>query len=124
MTYKPDSGHQIDPMQVMVSTTDNIPGFEINQYLGIVFGITVRSRGIGGRCIGGCEACFGGEVTAYTQGAVEARNDAIYRLCAEVVARGGNGVIGVKFDSSRSGTDSSMTDIVAYGTAVRVRPRM
>ncbi|MFX1515101.1 MAG: YbjQ family protein [Promethearchaeota archaeon] len=124
MTYKPDRQQHTDPMQVMVSTTDEIPGFIIEQYLGIAFGITVRARGLGGRCVGGCEACFGGEVTAYTQSAVEARNDAIYRLCTEVVQRGGNGVIGVKFDSSRSGQDSSMTDIVAYGTAVRVRPKV
>jgi uncharacterized protein YbjQ (UPF0145 family) len=107
---------------VYVSTVDEIPGFEILEYLGIVFGITVRSRGLGGRCVGGCEACFGGEVTAFTTSAVEARNDAIYRLCIETQNRGGNAVIGVKFDSSRSGQDSSMTDIVAYGTAVRVRP--
>lgn len=124
MAYKSDSSQRIDPMQVMVSTTDEIPGFIIDQYLGIAFGITVRSRGLGGRCIGGCEACFGGEVTAYTQSAIEARNDAIYRLCVEVVERGGNGVIGVKFDSSRSGQDASMTDIVAYGTSVRVRPKV
>lgn len=124
MTYKQDSAQRGDPMQVMVSTTDEIPGFVIDQYLGIVFGITVRSRGLGGRCIGGCEACFGGEVTAYTQSAVEARNDAIYRLCTEVVQRGGNGVIGVKFDSSRSGQEGAMTDIVAYGTAVRVRSKV
>jgi len=124
MTYKTDSSQRGDPLQVMVSTTDEIPGFVIDQYLGIAFGITVRSRGLGGRCVGGCEACFGGEVTAYTQSAVEARNDAIYRLCREVTERGGNGVIGVKFDSSRSGQDASMTDIVAYGTAVRVRPKV
>ncbi|MFX0014782.1 MAG: YbjQ family protein [Promethearchaeota archaeon] len=122
MSYKMDSD-RIDPTHVMVSTTDEIPGFEIVQYLGIAFGITVRARGLGGRCVGGCEACFGGEVTAYTQSAVEARNDAIYRLCQDVAERGGNGVIGVKFDSSRSGQDSSMTDIVAYGTVVRVRPK-
>jgi uncharacterized protein YbjQ (UPF0145 family) len=107
---------------VYVSTVGEIPGFEIVEYLGVVFGITVRARGLGGRCLGGCQACFGGEVTAYTTSAIEARNDAIYRLCMEVQQRGGNGVIGVKFDSSRSGQDSSMTDIVAYGTAVRVRP--
>ncbi len=124
MAYKPDRMQQLDPMRVMVSTTDEIPGFIIDQYLGIAFGITVRSRGLGGRCIGGCEACFGGEVTAYTQSAVEARNDAIYRLCTEVLQRGGNGVIGVKFDSSRSGQEGAMTDIVAYGTAVRVRPKI
>lgn len=114
----------MDPVtQVMVSTIDGIPGFEIVNYLGVAFGITVRSRGLGGRCIGNCQACVGGEVTAYTQSAIEARNDAIYRLCREVTDRGGNGVIGVKFDSSRSGQDASMTDIVAYGTAVRVVPR-
>ena len=114
----------MDPArQVMVSTVDVIPGYEIVNYLGVVFGITVRSRGMGGRCIGGCQACVGGEVTAYTQSAIEARNDAIYRVCREAADRGGNGVIGVKFDSSRSGQDGSMTDIVAYGTAVRVVPR-
>ncbi len=123
MAQKMNMDRRSDPTQVMVSTTDGIPGFEIVQYLGIAFGITIRSRGLGGRCIGGCEACFGGEVTAYTQGAIEARNDAIYRLCADVAERGGNGVIGVKVDSSRSGQDGSMTDIVAYGTAVRVRPK-
>ncbi len=123
MAYKMDR-QRTDPINVMVSTTDEIPGFEIVQYLGIAFGITVRARGLGGRCIGGCEACFGGEVTAYTQSAVEARNDAIYRLCTDVAERGGNGVIGVKFDSSRSGQDASMTDIVAYGTAVRVQPKV
>ncbi|MFX0052668.1 MAG: YbjQ family protein [Candidatus Hodarchaeota archaeon] len=120
MTYQ-DKEYAQAP-QVYVSTVNEIPGFEIVEYLGVVFGITVRARGIGGRCIGGCEACFGGEVTAFTTSAIEARNDAIYRLCLEVQQRGGNGVIGVKFDSSRSGQDSSMTDIVAYGTAVRVRP--
>ena len=108
---------------IMVSTTNEIPGYEIIEYLGIVFGITVRSRGMGGRCIGGCEACFGGEITAYTQSAIEARNDSINRLCYEVQRVGGNAVLGVKFDSSRSGQDASMTDIVAYGTAVRVRSK-
>ncbi|MHA1215013.1 MAG: YbjQ family protein [Candidatus Hodarchaeales archaeon] len=107
---------------IFVSTIDSIPNHEIIEYLGIVFGITVRSRGLGGRCIGGCEACVGGEVSAFTTSSIEARNDAINRLCNEVRARGGNAVIGVRFDSSRSGQDSSMTDIVAYGTAVKVRP--
>ena len=117
------SRQDTDVPQVMVSTVDNIPGYEIIEYLGIAFGITVRSRGVGGRCIGGCEACVGGEVSAYTDSAIEARNHALYRLCREVESRGGNGVIGVKFDSSRSGQDGSMTDIVAYGTAVRCHPK-
>ncbi len=117
------SGQKLQEEVIMVSTTNEIPGYEIVAYLGIVFGITVRSRGMGGRCIGGCEACFGGEITAYTQSAIEARNDAINRLCYQVQQVGGNAVLGVKFDSSRSGQDSSMTDIVAYGTAVRVRSK-
>ncbi|MHA2054557.1 MAG: YbjQ family protein [Candidatus Hodarchaeales archaeon] len=123
MTYQTQGEIQsTHASQVYVSTINEIPGFEIVEYLGVVFGITVRSRGIGGRCIGGCQACVGGEVSAYTTSAIEARNDAINRLCVEVQQRGGNGVLGVKFDSSRSGQDASMTDIVAYGTAVRVRP--
>ncbi|MHA2363213.1 MAG: YbjQ family protein [Candidatus Hodarchaeales archaeon] len=109
--------------QVMVSTTGEIPGFEIVQYLGVAFGITVRSRGAGGQCIGGCQVCFGGEISAYTQNSLEARNDAIYRLIQDVHSRGGNGVIGVRFDSSRSGRGGEMMDIVAYGTAVFVRPK-
>ncbi len=122
MTFQARGDYQSEQSApIYVSTVDMIPGFEIEEYLGIVFGITVRSRGVGGRCIGGCQACVGGEVSAYTTSAIEARNDAIHRLCVEVQQRGGNGVIGVKFDSSRSGQDASMTDIVAYGTAVRVR---
>ena len=108
---------------ILVSTTNEVPGYDIVQYFGIAFGITVRSRGAGGQCIGGCQTCFGGEITAYTQTALESRNDALFRLMDDVTSRGGNAVIGVKFDSSRGGQSGSMTDIVAYGTAVRVVPK-
>lgn len=63
---------------------------------------------------------MGGEISVYTQNSIEARNDAIARLVADVHARGGNAVIGVRFDSSRS---NNMMDIVAYGTAVVVSPK-
>lgn len=108
------------PPQVMVSTAKEVPGFEIVEYYGVVFGITVRSRGAGGQCMGNCQICVGGEISAYTESSIEARNDAIQRLIIEAANRRANAVVGVRFDSSRA---SSMIDIVAYGTAVRVVPK-
>ena len=128
MTQNPQPIYQnmqfTNPQHIMVSTTDEIPGYEIVEYRGIVFGITVRTRGAGGQCMGNCQACFGGEVTAFTTMSIEARNDAYQRLVAEAAARGANGIVRVLFDSSAGGTSTSMTDIVAYGTAVVVRPKM
>lgn len=111
------------PYNVLVSTTDEIPGFEIIQYLGMTFGITVRSRGAGGQWIGGCQICMGGEISAYTESSLEARNDAIQRLIINAAALNANAVIEVRFDSERSGQSGSVSDIVAYGTAVRVQPK-
>ena len=105
---------------VMVSTADEIPGFEIIDYLGVVFGITVRTRGVGGQCMGGCQSCFGGEITAYTQSSIEARNDALRRLCDETAIRGGNAVIGVDLDyeTISIGQAGGMLMVSANGTAV------
>lgn len=124
MAQQLSSGSMVGTMpQVMVSTTGEVPGYKIDKYLGVSFGITVRSRGAGGQCLGGCQTCFGGEIGAYTQNSLEARNDAIFRLVSDVQAKGGNAVIGVRFDSSRSGNQGNLMDIVAYGTAVIVSPK-
>ncbi len=52
--------------QILVSTTGYIPGYKITKYIGMAFGATVRSRGVGGDCIGNCESTCGGDVTAYS----------------------------------------------------------
>ena len=109
---------------ILVSTKDDMPGYDILEYIGIVFGITVRTRGVGGQTIANCQACIGGEVTAFTTMSAEARNDAYQRMVIEAAARGANAIIGVRFGSSAGGRTQSMMDIVAYGTAIRVQPKM
>ena len=53
--------------QLLLSTSMEIPGYQITDYFGIVFGITIRSRGAGGKCIGWCQICVGGEISAYVE---------------------------------------------------------
>ncbi len=120
--YDQAGGVQTQSGYVFISTTNEIPGYRIVEYRGVVFGITVRTRGVGGQCLASCESCAGGEVTAYTQMVYEARNDAYARMAAEAAARGANAVVGVKFDSSSGGTQQAYTEVVAYGTAVVVIP--
>lgn len=121
---------QQDPRQfphqqegVYISTTSEVPGFVVESYLGVSFGITVRARGAGGQMCAGCQICFGGEITALAESSHEARNDCIHRLVMDALGKGANAVIGVRFDSNRSGRSGELLDIVAYGTAVRVRPK-
>jgi uncharacterized protein YbjQ (UPF0145 family) len=107
--------------RLLVSTTDEIPGYKIDQYLGLAFGATVRSRGMGGDCLAGCQSTCGGEVSAFTDMALEARNQAIQRMLNDANRMGANAIIGLKFDSDQIGQGGN-TATIAYGTAVRVSP--
>lgn len=109
---------------IYISTGADIPGYEVVEYMGIVFGITVRSRGAGGQCFANCQTCVGGEISAFQESSIEARNDAISRLMGEAQARGANGIVSVRFDSNRAGRSGELMDIVAYGTAVKVQKKM
>jgi uncharacterized protein YbjQ (UPF0145 family) len=106
---------------MFISTTSEIPGAKIIRHLGVVYGATVRARGVGGDCLAGCQSCFGGEVGAYTEIAIDARNHAVTRMIADAQARGANAVVGLKFDSENMGGKGAATNAtVAYGTAVLV----
>ena len=107
--------------RLLVSTTNEIPGYNIDQYLGLAFGATVRSRGMGGDCLAGCQSTCGGEVSAFTDMALEARNQAIARMVNDANRMGANAIIGLKFDSDQIGQGGN-TATIAYGTAVRVSP--
>ncbi len=107
--------------RILISTTDEIPGYKIEQYFGLAFGATVRSRGMGGDCLAGCQSSCGGEVTAFTEMALEARNQAINRMFDDASRMGANAIIGLKFDSDQIGQGGN-TATIAYGTAVRVAP--
>lgn len=105
---------------MIVVTTETIAGHRVVETKGQVFGVTVRSRGIGGNFIAGLRSIAGGEIPEYTQMLEEARRHAIDRLRLNATKMGANAVIMMRFDSGEIG--QTMAEIVAYGTAVIVEP--
>jgi uncharacterized protein YbjQ (UPF0145 family) len=106
---------------MIVVTTENIPGYEIREVLGHAFGVVVRSRGIGGNIAAGLRSFIGGEIHEYTEMLEDARKDAIDRLVKNAHAMGANAIVMMRFDSSEIG--QTMSEIVAYGTAVVAEKR-
>lgn len=102
---------------MIVTTTENIPGHRVVETYGQVFGVVVRSRGIGGNIIAGLRTIFGGEIHEYTALVEETRRHAIDRLVTNATAMGANAVVMMRFDSGSIG--QTMNEVVAYGTAVR-----
>lgn len=105
---------------MIVVTTEAIAGHRITQTLGQVFGVVVRSRGLAGNVAAGLRSLVGGEITEYTQLLEEARRHAVDRMVQNAQAMGANAVVMMRFDSSEMG--QTMSEIVAYGTAVIVEP--
>ena len=105
---------------MLVVTTPDVAGRQIAESLGQVFGVVVRSRGIGGNIIAGLRSIVGGEIVEYTQMLEEARRHAIDRLVENARLMGGDAVVMMRFDSSELG--ETMSEVVAYGTAVRLEP--
>lgn len=103
---------------MIVATTPYISGHRIVDTKGMVFGLVVRSRGLGGNIMAGLRSLGGGEIHEYTELLEDARRQAIDRLVRNATLVGGNAVLSMRFDSSElAGT---MSEIVAYGTAVLV----
>ena len=101
---------------MIITTTENVHGYQIREVKGQVFGVVVRSRGIGGNVMAGLRSLKGGEIKEYTQLLETTRNDAIDRMVQNAQAMGANAVIMMRFDSSEIG--QTMSEIVSYGTAV------
>jgi uncharacterized protein YbjQ (UPF0145 family) len=101
---------------MIIVTTENVAGYRVKKALGQVFGVVVRSRGIGGNFVAGLRSIVGGEIKEYTQMLEEARRQAIDRLSSNAKAMGANGIVMMRFDSSAIG--ETMSEVVAYGTAV------
>ena len=101
---------------MIVVTTENVAGFRVKETKGQVFGVVVRSRGLGGNILAGLRSIIGGEITEYTELLEEARRHAVDRMVQNAGAMGANGIIMMRFDSSEIG--QVMSEIVAYGTAV------
>ena len=105
---------------MLVVTTENVSGFRVKAVKGQAFGAAVRSRGLGGNIMASLRSLKGGEITEYTQMLEEARRHAIDRLVQNAAAMGANAIVMMRFDSSEIG--QTMSEIVAYGTAVVLEP--
>ena len=106
---------------MIVVTTEDVAGHRIVETKGQVFGLVVRSRGLGGNIMAGLRSLGGGEITEYTQMLEDARRHATDRMVANATAMGANAIVRMMFDSSEIG--QTMSEIVAYGTAVVIEPQ-
>jgi uncharacterized protein YbjQ (UPF0145 family) len=101
---------------MIIVTSEYVAGYKITATKGQVFGLVVRSRGLGGNIMAGLRSIVGGEISEYTQMLEEARRHATDRMVENAQAMGANAVVMMRFDSSEIG--QTMSEIVAYGTAV------
>ncbi|MBU3178603.1 heavy metal-binding domain-containing protein [Clostridium estertheticum] len=101
---------------MIVVTTENITGYKVLEVKGQVFGLIVRSRGLGGNIMAGLRSLVGGEIHEYTAMLEDARKQALDRLVKNATVMGANAVVMMRFDSSEIG--ENMSEVLAYGTAI------
>jgi len=100
---------------MIVTTTERIPETRVIRTIGQVFGLTVRSRSLGGNIAAGLKSLVGGEIGSYVKLNEDARRQALDRMVQNAAAMGANAVTMMRFDSTEMGR--TMSEIVAYGTA-------
>ena len=105
---------------MIVVTTPYLSGHRVVDSKGMVFGLVVRSRGLGGNVMASLRSLGGGEIHEYTTLLEDTRRQALDRLVQNATVMGANAIISMRFDSSEMA--SYMTEIVAYGTAVVIEP--
>jgi uncharacterized protein YbjQ (UPF0145 family) len=104
---------------MIISTMNDLPGYAVEEVLGEVFGLTVRSRNVGSQIGASFKSLVGGELKGMTKMLAEGRDHATERLVENANGKGANAILAFRFDTSELGT--TWTEICAYGTAVRVR---
>ncbi|HLX32265.1 MAG TPA: YbjQ family protein [Gaiellaceae bacterium] len=104
---------------MIVTTMNDIPGYAVDEVFGEVMGLTVRSRNIGSQIGAGLKSIVGGELKGMTKALTDSRKQVMDRMIEEAEAKGANGIIAMRFDTSELGT--GWTEICAYGTAVKVK---
>jgi uncharacterized protein YbjQ (UPF0145 family) len=104
----------------MVTTAFELPGYRIVRNLGVVRGVTVRSRSVVGNMVGGLQTIFGGNITVYTELCENARQEAFDLMMQHADTMGANAVIGARYDAND--VMDGVTEVLAYGTAVIVQP--
>jgi uncharacterized protein YbjQ (UPF0145 family) len=115
----PHVAPQGSPYPVLVSTMNDLPGYEADEVFGEVFGLTVRSRDFGSNFTASFRSLGGGEVPEYTQMLAESRHVAVMRMCQMAQQMGANAILAMRFDCNEIA--QTMSEVAAYGTAVIVR---
>ncbi|AXV40622.1 heavy metal-binding domain-containing protein [Methanobacterium sp. BAmetb5] len=102
--------------EYIIVSSNYIPGYEITETKGFVYGLTVRSRGVGGQIGAGIRSMFGGEIKEYVSMMEETRDEAMTRAIDHAKAMGANAIISARYDSND--ISDVMQEILVFGTAV------
>ena len=103
---------------MMVATTNDLPGYRVVRHLGVVRGLTVRSRSIVGNLGAAIQILFGGNISVYTKLAEQTRQEAFDLLIRNAEAMGANAILAMRYDANEIA--AAVTEVLAYGTAVVV----
>jgi uncharacterized protein YbjQ (UPF0145 family) len=110
----------IDGGRIIMTGAEGFDGYEIMEYLGMVWGISVRAKDMGQDCGMACKQMTGGELSSYTQLGDESRQRAIDRMLEMAGRQGGNGIINVEFELT--GASQGASQVVVHGTGVTIQP--
>ena len=105
---------------MIVATTNDLPGYRVVGFVGLVRGVTVRSRNVVGNIGGAIQSVFGGNLSVYTGLAETARQEALDLMIQHARQAGANAVVGMRYDANE--IMEGITEVLAYGTAVMVEP--
>jgi uncharacterized protein YbjQ (UPF0145 family) len=103
-----------------ITSANELPGYKITRNIGIVRGITVRSRSIVGTIGAGIQSLFGGNITLWTQLCEHAREEAFQIMAQHARDAGGNAIVGMRYDTTE--ISQGVAEVLAYGTAVVIEP--
>ena len=104
----------------MVTTANELPAYAVSKNLGVVRGITVRSRSVVGNALGQLQSLFGGNITIYTNLCEQARAETYQLMCQHAQDLGANAIISMRYDATE--LMAGLTEVLCYGTAVVVVP--
>ncbi len=113
---------EITDGRVLMTSADGFDGYEIVEYKGMCWGISVRAKDMGQDCAMGCKMVSGGELQSYTQLGDESRQRALDRMLQMAVRQGANAVINVEFELTPIGKGGGNNTVVVHGTAVVIKP--
>ena len=105
---------------MIVTTTNELEGYRVLRHIGVVRGLTVRSRSVVGNLGASIQILFGGNISVYTKLAEETRQEAFDLLVRHAEEAGANAILGMRYDANEIA--SAVTEVLAYGTAVVVEP--